>query len=611
MLKKEWIDVGAQILFVAVFIVLQPLFLIWTGITPKAAYADVFFPLFQFGLFFLAFLLGASFLATERYQRSLVYVLTLPYSRLRLLSLKLFPRFSALMLILGVYFLLFQLWGANRAAVSHVSFVLVFVSLFVIALSISASAENLLVLFFGSLFGLVFFLGLGFLVVWAALRLKGYVFYEMRISEFFSGEFDQWEVFLLVWLAALILLPLVSSFVLTFRKFDARPVRVFNVSLLKWLGILLLVGICVALWFSYQKIDIGDRNLYLSKDHKVLESRWYSKTKIYDGQTVHKLERPDLWVFYVEFEVNGKWIVSMWDGFLAIDLNDYSEEILYRCQPGRDIYWWKYHYDNRLLFITHTKHYTEKRLEILNLDTKAVQSIRLDQEPLGVFSNHRIFGTDTHEGRRFWLISMWSTDGARQVFRIWEDGSVDPVGEGHGSPVYVNGLLLTYADNEMIFYRQGEGDFVLFQRVPNPENYGVSRAYSTRRDLNDIPLEALFVQKIVGDAQGRRTMRGGLLDLKEFQIRQLEEPVNWAAYTGTGHYYYFQEPEENSPGLKVFRFERGELDLLREFPDMSYAVWHDDTSVKLFPGGMILVRNNKVRVFAFPDLEEIRFKKLN
>jgi hypothetical protein len=611
MLKKEWIDVSAQTLFVAAFIVLLPLFLIWTGVTPEVVYADVFFPLLQFGLFFLAFLLGASFLATERYQRGLVYVLTLPFSRLRLLFLKIIPRISALLIFLGIYFLLFQLWGANRAAISHVSFILIFVSLFIISLSLSASAENLLVLFFGSLFGLLFFLGLGFLVIWAALRLKGYVFYELYISEFFTGEFDAWEIGLFVWLAVFILLPLVFSFVSAFRKLDARPVRVLNVRLLKRLGILLLVGICVALLFSYQRIDIGDRKLYLSKDHKVLESRWYSRSKIYDGQTVHKLERPDLWYFSVEFEVDGKWIVSMWDGFLAIDTNDYSEEVLYRCQPGRDIYWWEYHYENQLLFITHTRHYTEKRLEILDLSTKAVQSIRLDQEPLSMFSNQRIFGTDTYEGRRFWLISMWNTDRGRQGFRIWEDGSVEPLGEKLGSLVYVNGLLLTYADNEMIFHRQEEGDFVPFQRVPNPENFGVSRAYSTRRDLNNVPLEALFVQRIVRDAQGERTLQGAFLDLKDFQINKLEEPINWASYVGNGHYYYFQEPEEDSPGLKVFRFIRGELDLLREFPDMSYEAWHNDTSFKFSPGGMILIRKKKVRVFVFPDLEEIKFKKLN
>jgi hypothetical protein len=71
MLRKEWHDLFRQSLFFIAGVSMLPALLILFRIIPDLSYPEVFFPVCQFSLFFWAFFLGASFLASERYQGGL------------------------------------------------------------------------------------------------------------------------------------------------------------------------------------------------------------------------------------------------------------------------------------------------------------------------------------------------------------------------------------------------------------------------------------------------------------------------------------------------------------------------------------------------------------
>ena len=264
MLKKEWNDIIVQSLIAAGITGLYPGLLILTRLVPDSTYAGLFFPMFQFGLFFWAFFLGASFLSSDRRQRGVVYLLSLPYSRLRLFILKALPRVSALLLFYGLFILSVSLWGKDLTAISMISFSLIYFVLFVISLSVSACSDNFLVLFFTSLFGLVAFWGLQLLFILAGHRLKGHTFYEFDIRTFFNGELDGFLVHLLLGTVVLLLVPVLITFVWAFTKFDARPVSVFNNRYLARLAGIFVLGMAAALLYAYQSSDIVDTTYHLS-----------------------------------------------------------------------------------------------------------------------------------------------------------------------------------------------------------------------------------------------------------------------------------------------------------------------------------------------------------
>lgn len=230
---------------------LYPGLLILIRLVPDATYAGLFFPIFQFGMFFWAFFLGASFLSSDRNQRGVVYLLSLPYSRIQLFMFKALPRFSVLLLFYGLFVLSVSLWGKDLTAISMLSFSLIYFVLFVISLSISACSDNFLVLFFIALFGLVAFWGLQLLFILAGLWLKGYTFYEFDIHTFFSGELDGFLVHIIPGTAVLLLAPLLIAFVWAFTKFDARPLSVFNKRYLARLAGIFVLGTAAALLYAY------------------------------------------------------------------------------------------------------------------------------------------------------------------------------------------------------------------------------------------------------------------------------------------------------------------------------------------------------------------------
>lgn len=264
MLKKEWNEIIVHSLISAGIACFFPGLLILIHALPGLTYAEAFFPMVQFCLFFWAFFLGASFLSSDRRQRGVVYLLSLPYSRLRLFVLKALPRFSVLLLFYGLFIISVSLWGKDLTAISLISFSLIYFVLFVISLSISACSDNFLVLFFSSLFGLVAFWGLQLLFILAGLWLKGYTFYGFDIRTFFNGELDGFLVHLIPGTAVLLLLPVLIVFVWAFTRFDARPVSVFNKRYLARLAGIFVLGTAAALLCACQTTDIVETAYHLT-----------------------------------------------------------------------------------------------------------------------------------------------------------------------------------------------------------------------------------------------------------------------------------------------------------------------------------------------------------
>ena len=105
MLKKEISEVLKHSIIFILVALLLPAILLLTTIISDQSYFDVFFPLFQFGLFSWALFMGTSLFSGERRQRGVEYLLSLPYSRLQLIGIKILPRLCAVI----VFYLVLRL----------------------------------------------------------------------------------------------------------------------------------------------------------------------------------------------------------------------------------------------------------------------------------------------------------------------------------------------------------------------------------------------------------------------------------------------------------------------------------------------------------------------
>ncbi len=614
MLKKEWNELIIQSLVSTSILFLFPALLILFRLMPGLSYAELFFPMFQFGLFSWAFFLGASFLSSDRLQRGVVYLLSLPYSRLKLLSLKALPRLSVLLLFYGVYVVIVSLWGADLTAISFISFSLIYFLLFVIALSVSVCSENFLVLFFTTLFGLVAFWGLQLLFILAGLWLKGFTFYEFNIRMFFNGELEEFLVRVLIGTAALLLVPVLISFVWAFTRFDARPVSAFNKRYLVRLAVLFVLGTVAALLFAYQMTDLGDTNYYLTCDHRVIQVRDYSRIKIFSQDSEHTLSGPFIYPFSF-LEVGDAVFCETFQGIDRISLKDYSRENVYTLPPGRRLSFRIHTAGEMLIFLTSKQNYSDPQLEVLDLPTRSLKSLSLEGIPPSDSKLPRIFGSDALQGERFWLLSGEPPRSVSAVFRIWESGRIEKVIATRKTPSYVNHMLLTYTDSEILFSRDLGNGFETEHTLPNPESYSFNLDFWVRTDLENKPTTEMYGHTgLQENTTGDNRNRFARLDLVAFRLEPLEDLTLYPRCVAPDEYYCLEVPTSGSgkSDVRIHRLEKGRLSSSQViFSSLDFEDYEKNVYINLFAGGLITERKRRVSIYAFPDLTELKFKGLN
>jgi hypothetical protein len=588
----------------------MPVLLILFGVTPDATYWAVFFPLSQFCLFFCSFFLGASFLASERYQQGSIYLLSLPYSRGRLFWIKVVPRTTAALVLFGCYTVLFHLWGGNLDAIPFFAFALIYFSLYAVSLTFSLSSDNFLVLFFLSAFGLAGFWGLQLLFIRVLLWTRGYVFYEVEVSAFFSGELEAFSARLLVLGTALLALPLLAAFGLAFRRFDVRPARRHNLRLIRWMLTLLVLGFCAALLAGRRVGDPGIRSFTLTRDHFLIESHEFAGLRVYDESRRHRIETPWPWFDFL-FEAEGRVFALGLRGLFGIEAGARTIAPLYACPPGRSIIWGSVRLDaGTLVFLTRRLDRTGSRLEILERSGGGMRSIPLVHGRLHDFTLPTLFAADAERDRRFWLLSIHDYAAEiYRVFRISEDGTVRYLTESRLPPCYVNRLLLLQNDEKITLARLEKGALVPAHEIPNPEGYLFGADFSRRRDLGNHPVREMVGWTRVKGEGIERSPRFGRLDLETFDIEYLENMRRAPFLVEPDFYYDVEWPVAAGSALRISRFCRGKFIPLLTIPDVDID-GAGKTDLSFSGGGLILERTHDIEVYAFPDLEELTFRRL-
>ncbi len=606
MFGKEWCELCKQGLFLTAAAVLIPVFIVLARLAPT--YGDAFFPLLQFGLFFWAFFMGASFLMSERFQNSEIYLLSLPYSRYKLLFFKALPRIVGVLLFFVLYVIAYVYWGQNMAAISFISFALIYFSLFIIALSFSLSSENFLVLFFISLFGLMAFLSLLFLVVRIVLDLKDYFLYELEVYTFFNGELDDFLLRLLPWVALILLLPLAVSFVWAFKKWDVRPVLVYNLRYFALLIPLCLVALIGAVLFTDLNLKAGHRDFFLTRDHKLIENHQYSGLKVFDGSNVHKIRGLDVY-FWSYLECDGAVFCKTYRGIVRIDLSDYSQKLMYECPPGREIKGGIRHFDGTLAFFTDKKTGKDQRFELLDLSSGNIKSVRWDYEFFSRYTGHWLFAADSEGDVRFWLFFFRAADKNTYVYRLWEDGKYEYMARSLKHPHYVNRMLVTYSEKDVILSWIEDGKYQTIKKLANPEGFHFGGFWFVEPDLNFVPVAEIYGVRWIRRNDQEYDYRFAFLDLEDFSIHAVENIETRETQFGLSNHYFIEWPDLDSQDLNIYRLKRGEITFMKTLARIDNQKY--EFNLETFETGLIIEKGNRVMVYSVPALEELKFNKLN
>jgi hypothetical protein len=620
MLKKEINDVFKQTVIFTLFALGLPALLLLVTITFNVSYFTVFLPMFQFGLLFGAFFMGASLFSLERGQKGMEYLLSLPYSRYQVVGIKILPRLAAVLLFYAVFVILYTSGGEDLVALPFLSFTFLYFSLYLISLSLSASSENFIVLFASSLFSLFIYLNLLPFVFWLVALSRNVPFNFLDIRLFFTENWDPEVSVMGVFSAFLLLLPLLVCFGLSIKKLDIRPAKVYNKRFFKLFTPIFLGGFILSFLFANWSVGIEYSYYYLTKDHKLIESTPYSGIKIYDGDKVHKVKGDFGFWWPSPFHEKNEYVYDtisdeISSKIIKINTSDHTLEVLYEAPPEKYFPWsiWIHEQTivflerNRNIFDKNNKFFPDKKLVLLDEPSKSITKISLDDKPLKNYWNLTIFGADRTDGQRYWLLTSRPRKEDRHIFKVWEEGKIERVANTQKWPFYINGMLLTYSEDELILNQEKEGQYIPIQKIPNPDGYRFGLHYYFLAKPVTFPIKKIYGTKIITMENQRMGTSYARLDLENLKIEGIGKTQGRMDY----HYpddLYFIESDHVENEIRIYKYIDGQVRLFKTFEDFDYKKVENRSF--WCRSGVVLRRGKKVKVYAYPDLKEIKFKKL-
>jgi len=592
-----------------------PAIIFLTRIIPKQPYAAIFIPTFQSGMLFWALFMGVSLFSSERGQKGMEYLLSLPYSRLKLLAIKVLPRFLSILFFYLVFLILYYHGGRDFVALALFSLSFLYFVLFFISLSLSALSDNFLVISLVSLFALVVFNQVLFLITWLILRGEGIVDYSWSeiSSTFLQLEWtaESWLSFPVLILAALFLLfPLGLAMFFSFKRFDVRPSKIYGRRYFKFLAPSLALGILCATLTVWLGIDRGSRYFYLTQDHKLIEST-YLYIKIYEKDRVSKLK---VQLYFYPFWDNPPYLYYE-DGYSLTRLNTATaaSEMIYEPPKLKKKDFWKFRtrfkYEKTIALIEPGRAPEKIQLVLINADTKNTIRIPFEHKFFKDASVIDILGSAVRDGKRNWLVSF----GADRLYplRLWEDGRIEDVAFTEknlvwGSHFYVNGtLIISNKARGKTIIKEKDKAFVTVKKYPEEDkpSFWLSNRFLENSDDPRI-------KEIYGMKNGRLIrMDLETLDIEDIgEIKSSKESYTARIYSFLPDVSYYSEENEREHALKIFRLEGSQKILLKTFENFDGR--QGKNIFEMFKGGIVIQKGKKVQVYSLPDFQEIKYKKL-
>ena len=624
MLKKEVKEVIKQSLVFIVIAAVMPIpVLLVSGLFGSSlSYGEVFFFVFQVGLLILSVFMGISLFSRDMGDRGMEYLLTLPYSRLQLLAIKLVPRFLALMAVFGLYVILLLITGMSPDTMNTVpllstgSALFLCISLFIIGVPFSITRGSIVISGLAVLFALMVYLAIIQLFYPTALLLKGFRIYY--IHSLFQSLWNMPGY--IRFSAVTLLLGSLTAFILAFKRFNLGPARgVIKRYLKVFIPIFIIIVVVSTVWAAWE-IWTPRKSYYLTNSQQLVESTFLS-ARIYDKTGVKEISEGDFYWEYNSVE-KGNYLYTTYNSrydskFVRLDLRDpnYGIEVIYTAKGNASLRR-SYTFNNVFAFFER-RYKDKKRIYFLVVVHPGTGKFKKIEVPIYVkvsVISPIVFGADEVDGKRFWLVYFGYYKN-RLIQRVWENGTVEKIGATDITPFYVNGMLITGDEKSIMINKVIPEGLELIKTHPVEKDF--SSFPFDRRNLDPFPAKELYFY------EGTRVKNKPFLwkkllrlDLETLELEEIkpagENRLGFFYFTHSNTWYYITVGPDSTYSRmilkKLYRVKQGKAELLKEF-DPFILNWQKDY-FGIFKTGMVLRREGKTRVYRLPGLEEIEFKKL-
>jgi hypothetical protein len=625
MLKKESKNVLKQALYFAVMVLLLPVLvlLVTRPFGLSLSYMEAFFFVFHQGLLIFSAFLGISAFSHDVKDGGMEYLLTLPYSRAKLLAYKIIPRFAAVLVCFLVYVLSLSTAGMSPDSIPLIPLLptvmlgLICLSLFVIGIDFSVYSGSIVIATLGTLAGVFAF--------WVILSLIYPFSVGLRYGEIhFLGYFFSAIAPVMPWYLYFgffwILSASVVSLFYAFKTFDLKPSRRFIKKYLKvFVPAVVVMVAAVFLWVYMTEYESYDY-YRLTDSHYLLRDDFFS-VKIYGDKSVSRIDKYNVLLYYYGIEkdnyIYAPAAPSHSSPFQVIRFNpaDPKVDVLYQAEKSISIFSSIFYYKGVIAFTETDKLGSFKNLVFLDINTRNSRKVKLDITDRPGNIHPFIFGAGMSGDKRFWLVyPMWSR--TLNIYKVWEEGKTELLGTSELRPYYANETLVTYNNRAVEFGKITDKGLDIVKKVPlsTPWIY-----YNTRigHNLEQFPTKEIYCT--IGEPMSLRVIKAIRIDLEKYEVtevKQLENTGGSFSYRYPDTWFYIDGihfVDNVSSPIKVFRMNAGVPVSIKEFPPIHSGKsgdYHGNRSW-ISDAGIIIKIDGKLRIYAFPDLNELTFEELN
>ncbi len=625
MLKREGKQVSFQSLIFGILVIVLTILSSGASIITHARIGmmEMFFFIYHLALVIFSLLIGLSAFSNDRKEGGMEYVLTLPYTRLQVLSMKVIPRLLSMVGLYLLYIVLMALFGMSPDKVltlpvlPHSYLAIICFTLFVIGIQSSVFQGSIIVASCGAIIAFLVFFILSFIIPTVMLTfLPQFSGFNIFLTSNFWG-IVRFNIIMPImwWLASSV------AFAYAFKSFDLKPKRNLLRRYLKIFipgAIVVLIATHGILYFSY-KSEIPISNYYLTQSNNLIESDFVS-LKIYDRSSIKKLD--GIFFLYGVLEKDNYLYLNLWNrktresSIFRVNPAEPGIDILYKSDADFLGFGFIYSYKDLIGFIEKDKSDKQKYLVLFKPGVGVVKKILLPILPMYTVVSPNIIGAGEVAQKKYWMV-FTGQDNWGDVLRVWEDGNTESIGLSETPPYFVNGTLTILSKGNLVIMRMTETGTEVLKEIPVEKNFVIKHFSIDRNFDNESPSEIYCGIRSKTDYLWTKTYR---LDLNAMDLKEIKELNNaqgtffFRSSNGESSWYYidrFADTNEKSKttSVKVFRMKNEVPELLKQFDSVDKAGFWPLTNV--FQSGIVMRQSGKTHVYAFPDFKELSFDKLN
>ena len=567
-----------------------------------SAYFQFFYQVF---IFLFSFLMGISLFSSEIRNNGFEYLLTLPYTRSKLLLTKIFPRLIMLIILYLGYMVIFALSTTKPFLITPELFNSLYFSLFFISTSLSVLRGNFVANSLVTMMMFSVYIVAANLVAWmVAVKYYG-VQVGFRLSVFTIDAIYPFNKGVVPVLAGLLSIPFIASLFYGFKQYDIRSSKRYLKRFITLFIPLFLIGIVLSYIVLNNSIQPYYESYYLTEEGMVFKSNMAKTFLLENGEETEIEGFSPFWFRAYEWKDSIYSITSLkWnsDG-KVIKFNKKTRNIEDIYDPGKTIYLAShmYGYKNHLLFTEKSgKRDLRKREggEFIFINTENSEITRVKS----LYKFARFCGVVEVDNKRIW-IGSYINKGGLSVFTVDESGNYQNIVRSSLRPVYSNGILVTYNKGYFEFGKISGSGYEILKRLKAERSDFYNHNFSGN-DLNKSDFKYLYGRKYKDEKIEKFVM----LDLENLSISTFDPGDIERGFIRRGPYgnAYFTKFSDNDPVEldKIYKFEGKSLVLLKDFKGVEWSLNSDFRHIK---NGFIIKEGKKVRIFKYPDLKVLKF----